>query len=63
MLDAGDLQIALRSGRMVLVLPNDVLFDSGKAELKPHGKETLAAVAEGARHVGTSVAFKSPAHR
>ncbi|MES1185285.1 MAG: OmpA family protein [Myxococcales bacterium] len=46
MLDAGDLQIALRSGRMVLVLPNDVLFDSGKAELKPRGKETLAAVAE-----------------
>lgn len=46
MLDAGDLQIALRSGRMVLVLPNDVLFDSGKAELKPHGKETLTAVAE-----------------
>jgi chemotaxis protein MotB len=46
MLDAGDLQIALRSGRMVLVLPNDVLFDSGKAELKPRGKETLTAVAE-----------------
>lgn len=46
MLDAGDLQIALRSGRMVLALPNDVLFDSGKADLKPHGKETLAAVAE-----------------
>lgn len=46
MLDAGDLQIALRSGRMVLVLPNDVLFDSGKAELKQHGKETLSAVAE-----------------
>ena len=46
MLDAGDLQIALRSGRMVLVLPNDVLFDSGKAELKQHGKETLAQVAE-----------------
>lgn len=46
MLDAGDLQIVLRSGRMVLVLPNDVLFDSGKAELKPHGKNTLSAVAE-----------------
>ena len=46
MLDAGDLEIALRSGRMVLVLPNDVLFDSGKAELKPYGKQTLVAVAE-----------------
>jgi chemotaxis protein MotB len=46
MLDAGELEIALRSGRMVLVLPNDVLFDSGKAELKPYGKQTLSAVGE-----------------
>lgn len=46
MLDAGDLQIALRSGRMVLILPNDVLFDSGKADLKQHGKETVIAVGE-----------------
>jgi chemotaxis protein MotB len=45
MIDAGDLQITLRSGRMVLVLPNDVLFDSGKASLKPNGKETLELVA------------------
>ncbi len=45
MIDAGDLQITLRSGRMVLVLPNDVLFDSGKAILKPRGKETLGRVA------------------
>jgi chemotaxis protein MotB len=46
MLDSGELEIALRSGRMVLILPNDVLFDSGKAELKPYGKQTLAAVGE-----------------
>ncbi|HEV8550102.1 MAG TPA: OmpA family protein [Polyangiaceae bacterium] len=45
MIDAGDLQITLRSGRMVLVLPNDVLFDSGKASLKPNGRETLELVA------------------
>jgi chemotaxis protein MotB len=45
MIDAGDLQIALRSGRMVLSLPNDVLFDSGKAMVKPAGKETLQQVA------------------
>lgn len=45
MIDAGDLKIALRSGRMVLVLPNDVLFDSGKTVIKPAGKETLAEVA------------------
>lgn len=45
MIDAGDLRIVLRSGRMVLVLPNDVLFDSGKAEIKPRGKDTLKQIA------------------
>jgi chemotaxis protein MotB len=45
MIDAGDLQITLRSGRMVLVLPNDVLFDSGKAEIKARGREALGQVA------------------
>ncbi len=45
MIDAGDLQIVLRSGRMVVVLPTDVLFDSGKANLKPRGKEALAQLA------------------
>jgi chemotaxis protein MotB len=45
MIDAGELQVILRRGRMVLVLPNDVLFDSGKTEIKPRGKEALAQVA------------------
>jgi len=45
MVDAGDLRIVLRSGRMVLSLPNDVLFDSGSTELKPAGKKSLATVA------------------
>jgi chemotaxis protein MotB len=45
MIDAGDLRIALRSGRMVLILPNDVLFDSGKTQIKDRGKEALAQVA------------------
>jgi chemotaxis protein MotB len=44
MIDAGELQIVLRSGRMVLVLPNDVLFDSGKAKIKPGGAEALGQV-------------------
>ncbi len=30
MIDAGELSIALRDGRMVIRLPNDVLFDSGQ---------------------------------
>ena len=45
MVDAGDLEIALRSGRMVLVLPTDVLFDSGKAKVGGRGKEALSQIA------------------
>lgn len=45
MVDAGELEIRLRGGRMVLVLPNDVLFDSGKTQVKPRGKEALGRVA------------------
>lgn len=45
-LDSGDLEIVVRDGRMVLMLPNDVLFDTGKTEMKPAGKRALAAVAE-----------------
>lgn len=45
MVDAGELQIQLRSGRMVLVLPNDVLFESGKADIKSRGQDTLAQIA------------------
>ncbi|HEX8795173.1 MAG TPA: OmpA family protein [Polyangiaceae bacterium] len=45
MIDAGDLAITLRDGRMVLRLPNDVLFDSGHSELKPEGKRALSQVA------------------
>jgi chemotaxis protein MotB len=45
MVDAGDLAITLRQGRMVLRLSNDVLFDSGRSELKPDGKRALAQVA------------------
>lgn len=45
MVDAGELAIDLREGRMVLKLPSDVLFDSGKADLKPAGKSALEGVA------------------
>lgn len=45
-IDDGDLAIVLRDGRMVLQLPNDVLFDTGRTELKPAGKAALGAVAE-----------------
>jgi chemotaxis protein MotB len=45
MIDAGDLKIVMRDGRMVLQLRNDVLFDSGKVDLKPAGKDALQEVA------------------
>jgi chemotaxis protein MotB len=44
-IDDGDLSIAVRDGRMVLQLPNDVLFDTGRTELKPAGKKAIEAIA------------------
>jgi chemotaxis protein MotB len=44
MVDAGELEIKLRSGRMVLALPTDVLFDSGKAKLSSRGREAIMQV-------------------
>jgi len=46
MVDAGELKIALRDGRMVLQLPNEVLFDSGRTDLKATGKDALASIAQ-----------------
>jgi chemotaxis protein MotB len=44
MLDAGELKISLRSGRMVLVLPADVLFEPGKAAVGRNGRRVLGEV-------------------
>lgn len=45
MVDAGDLSIALRDGRMVLQLPTDVLFDTAQTDIKPRGRDALKQVA------------------
>ncbi|MSP26506.1 MAG: hypothetical protein EXR75_15435 [Myxococcales bacterium] len=45
MIDAGELRIVMREGRMVLELRNDVLFDSGRADVKAAGKAALKEVA------------------
>lgn len=45
MIDAGQLKIATRNGRLVLQLPNDVLFDSGHTAIKPAGRDALVAIA------------------
>ena len=43
--DAGDIQVVVRDGRMVVMLPNDVLFDTGRTEIKRSGQESLKAIA------------------
>lgn len=45
MVDAGELRIGLRQGRMVLQLSNDVLFDTGRTEIKPAGQAALREIA------------------
>jgi chemotaxis protein MotB len=34
MVDDGQLSVVIRDGRMVLQLPNDILFDSGQTEIR-----------------------------
>jgi chemotaxis protein MotB len=46
MIDSGQLKVAIRNGRMIIALPNDILFDSGKTDVKAEGKATLAKVAQ-----------------
>jgi chemotaxis protein MotB len=46
MVDAGQLKIVTRDGRMIIALPNDILFDSGRTEVKAAGKAALAKVAQ-----------------
>jgi len=46
MIDAGQLKVVIRNGRMIIALPNDILFDSGRTEVKADGKVALAKVAQ-----------------
>jgi chemotaxis protein MotB len=52
MIDAGHLKVTTRHGRVVLQLHNDVLFDTGEADVKPLGKQALAEIATALRNVG-----------
>jgi len=45
-LNAVGLKVVVRNNRMVIQLPGDVLFDSGKDELKPQGRDVLLQVAD-----------------
>jgi chemotaxis protein MotB len=46
MIDAGQLRVATRAGRLVIQLPNDVLFDSGQTSVKVAGKQALSSLAK-----------------
>lgn len=45
LIDSGALRVTVADGRMVLMLPSDVLFDSGSARLSREGKQTITDVA------------------
>lgn len=46
MIAAGQLRVRIVRGNMVVELPENVLFDSGRAELREAGQEALRRVAE-----------------
>jgi len=45
LIDAGRLSVSIARGRMVINLPQDILFASGSADLGAEGRRTLAEVA------------------
>ena len=46
MIDGGQLSVKIESGRLVIQLPNNVLFKSGHADVNPNGKKALKTLAE-----------------
>ena len=45
MIDGGQLTVSIEQGRIVINLPNNVLFRSGSAKLNPEGEEALTQIA------------------
>ena len=46
MIKSGEVKVAVRDGRLVVELAEDVLFDSGQARLKKAGQKALSAVTQ-----------------
>ncbi|MCK9522431.1 MAG: OmpA family protein [Proteobacteria bacterium] len=44
LIDAGKLKVQIKDGRMVLVLPTDILFASGSAKISEQGQEAILEV-------------------
>jgi chemotaxis protein MotB len=51
MIDSGKLDITVRRGQIVLALGTDILFDTGKTEIKPEGRAALGEVADALKSV------------
>jgi|GEM_PF-183051 len=51
MIAAGSLQVIVRDGRMLIVMPMDVLFDSGRTLIRPDAQDGLATVAQVLREI------------
>ena len=45
MITSKELKVVPRNGRLVIALPNDILFDSGSTVLKPAGQKALEKIA------------------
>jgi chemotaxis protein MotB len=45
MVDAGKLEVVFRDGLMLVKLPDNILFDPGKTDLKPAGQDAIKQVA------------------
>lgn len=52
LIDGGQLSVAIVRGRMVIQLPQDILFQSGSAVIGQEGQETLASVATVLAEIG-----------
>lgn len=46
MITSNELKVLPRNGRLIIALPNDILFDSGSTTLKPAGQKALEKVAQ-----------------
>ncbi len=62
MIDAGQLEVVRRDGRMMLKLPDDILFPSGSKRLKKGGREALIEVAAVLKEVGGDREFIIAGH-
>ncbi|MBA2544448.1 MAG: OmpA family protein, partial [Deltaproteobacteria bacterium] len=45
MITSKELKVLPRNGRLIIALPNDILFDSGSTTLKPAGQKALEKIA------------------